>query len=226
MPDSWSSIFIPNKPEDRMQTDIKQLSRKRLEGKIQTIKACLLLNSTCLPPVAEGWWASLKNCCLKVWNDTKRERERRLIICKLPGATREKEKWGGKSKANEMHFAKKNPPGGQFNRHSGLWAHFWRHFCVIFWAGSMDIRAVHTHDHFKNFLGAIFVLLFARFLQDCPSGQIAGLGRLQFCLFHHLPNSAWADGELAELAEQVEKMVEYHRSKSTQPNYPTRWTSL
>ena len=29
-------------------------------------------------------------------------------------------------------------------------------------------------------------------------------------LFHLLPGSAWADGNLAELAEQVGKMVEHH----------------
>ena len=34
------------------------------------------------------------------------------------------------------------------------------------------------------------------------------------------------DGKLAELAEQMAKMVEHLRPKSTQPNYPTRWTTL
>ena len=38
--------------------------------------------------------------------------------------------------------------------------------------------------------------------------------------------SAWADGKLAELAEQVGKMVEHLKSKSTQPNYLPRWTTL
>ena len=40
-----------------------------------------------------------------------------------------------------------------------------------------------------------------------PSGRIAGL-----------PGSALADGKLAELTEQVGKMEEHPRSKSTQPN--------
>ena len=47
-----------------------------------------------------------------------------------------------------------------------------------------------------------------------------------FWMFHLLPGSAWALGKLAELAEQVGKMVEHYRSKSTQPNYPTRWNTL
>ena len=45
-----------------------------------------------------------------------------------------------------------------------------------------------------------------------------------------VPPSVWFclryDGKLAELAEQLGKIVEHHRSKSTQPNYPTRWTTL
>ena len=54
-------------------------------------------------------------------------------------------------------------------------------------------------------------------LQGSPSGQIAGLGWLLFCLFHLQPGSAWADGKLAEVAEQLGQMVEHYRSKSTQP---------
>ena len=65
-------------------------------------------------------------------------------------------------------------------------------------------------------------------VQGGPSDQIAGLG--------------WADIDLsysticlvllgllvnwAELPEQVGKMVEHLISESTQPNYPTRWTTL
>ena len=37
---------------------------------------------------------------------------------------------------------------------------------------------------------------------------------------YNLPGSAWADGILTEMAEQVSKMVEHLGSKSTQPNYP------
>ena len=33
-----------------------------------------------------------------------------------------------------------------------------------------------------------------------------------------VPPSAWADGKLAEVAEQLGKIVEHHRSKSTQSN--------
>ena len=36
----------------------------------------------------------------------------------------------------------------------------------------------------------------------------------------------WADGIVAGLAEQKGKTVEHNRSKSTQPNYLTRWTTL
>ena len=41
-----------------------------------------------------------------------------------------------------------------------------------------------------------------------------------------MPGYAWADGELAELAEQVGKMVEHHRSKSNQTNYPSGCPTL
>ena len=46
---------------------------------------------------------------------------------------------------------------------------------------------------------------------------------LGYGLFYFLPTSALADGKLADLAEQACNMVEYLRSMSTQPNYPTRW---
>ena len=36
-------------------------------------------------------------------------------------------------------------------------------------------------------------------------------------MFDYLPGSAWADGKLAELAEQQGKMGEHPESKSTQP---------
>ena len=41
-----------------------------------------------------------------------------------------------------------------------------------------------------------------------------------------MPGSAWADEKLAELAEQLSKMVEHPTSKSTQPNYLSRCTTL
>ena len=44
--------------------------------------------------------------------------------------------------------------------------------------------------------------------------------------FHPLPGSTRADGKLAELAEQVGKMVEHHRSKSTQPSYLVGFPTL
>ena len=85
------------------------------------------------------------------------------------------------------------------------------------------------------------------------STQISGLGLTLFKLFHPLPDSAWADGKLAELAEHLgnmrrvaysratsrsrcvktghsqisnSPMVEHHRSKSTQPNYPSGCLTL
>ena len=36
--------------------------------------------------------------------------------------------------------------------------------------------------------------------------------------FHPLPSSAWADGKLSEVAEQVGQMGEQSKSKSTQPS--------
>ena len=41
-----------------------------------------------------------------------------------------------------------------------------------------------------------------------------------------LPSSAWADGKLAELAEQLGKMVEHPKSKSTQPRFARRCVDL
>ena len=37
---------------------------------------------------------------------------------------------------------------------------------------------------------------------------------------------AWADGKLAEVAEQLGKMVEHTKSKSTQPRFARRWVTL
>ena len=36
----------------------------------------------------------------------------------------------------------------------------------------------------------------------------------------------WADGKLAELAEQLGKMVEHPKSKSTQPRFARIWVPL
>ena len=57
------------------------------------------------------------------------------------------------------------------------------------------------------------------------SQQVSDIGWVDFdlLLFHLLPISAWADGKLPELAEQVCKMVKLHKSKSTQrPNHGQR----
>ena len=48
-----------------------------------------------------------------------------------------------------------------------------------------------------------------------------GYSTLCLVLLGLMPN-----GKLAELAEQVGKMVEHLRSKSTQPNYAPRWSTL
>ena len=61
-------------------------------------------------------------------------------------------------------------------------------------------------------------------LQGVPCGQIVELTLILAVPL--LPASAWNDEELAELALQVGKMVEHHRSKSSRSNYPTRWTIL
>ena len=50
----------------------------------------------------------------------------------------------------------------------------------------------------------------------CPKWAETGFCWLWFRVFHCLPNSAWADGNLAEAAGQLGKMVE-HRNQS-QPN--------
>ena len=43
-----------------------------------------------------------------------------------------------------------------------------------------------------------------------------------------VPPSPWADGKgkLAELSEQLGKMVEHPKSKSTQPRFARRWVTL
>ena len=48
--------------------------------------------------------------------------------------------------------------------------------------------------------------------------------RLRFWALHGLPNSAWADGNLAELALQVGNVDGTSKSKLTQPRYQTRGT--
>ena len=46
----------------------------------------------------------------------------------------------------------------------------------------------------------------------------SGLRLRWVVLFHPLPISAWADGKLAEVAEQVGEIGEYPKSKSTRPS--------
>ena len=53
-------------------------------------------------------------------------------------------------------------------------------------------------------------------VQGGPSARIAGLGQFSFWLFHHLPGSAWADGKVAELAEQLGKIAEPNPSQLSQ----------
>ena len=52
------------------------------------------------------------------------------------------------------------------------------------------------------------------------------LGLLEFLVFHCLPNSAWADGNLAEVAGQLSKMGGTPNSKSTQPRSKSTWDTL
>ena len=52
-------------------------------------------------------------------------------------------------------------------------------------------------------------------LQGDPSPGEPRLGWLWFWLFHPLPSSACADGKLVELTEQLGKMVEHPKAKST-----------
>ena len=49
--------------------------------------------------------------------------------------------------------------------------------------------------------------------------QFADIGWVDFDLgcYPYLPDSAWAGGLFAEAAEQLGKMVEHPKSKSTQP---------
>ena len=45
-------------------------------------------------------------------------------------------------------------------------------------------------------------------------------------MFHCLTNCASADGKLAELTEQLGKMVEHPKAKSTHQRFARTWTSL
>ena len=64
------------------------------------------------------------------------------------------------------------------------------------------------------------------YVQGGPSPGEPRLGWLWFWLFHPLPGSAWADRKLAELADQLGKMVEHPKSKSAQPRFTRRWATL
>ena len=68
--------------------------------------------------------------------------------------------------------------------------------------------------------------LISKTIQGGTSRWISGLVRLLLWLSRLLPVSTRADGKLTELAKQVGEMVEHHRSKSAQPNYPDRRTTL
>ena len=58
-----------------------------------------------------------------------------------------------------------------------------------------------------------------------PCSRRPKLGWLLFWLFHYLPNLAWADGNLAEAAEQLGQIMSI-QSKSTQPRSTTTWDAL
>ena len=53
-----------------------------------------------------------------------------------------------------------------------------------------------------------------------------GWAEFDFGCSTSLPGSAWADGKFAELAEQLGKMVEHPKSKSTQPRFARRCVAL
>ena len=60
-------------------------------------------------------------------------------------------------------------------------------------------------EHFK---GGVLVPLHTELLQSYPSPGKPGLGRLWFVLLHPLPSSAWADGKLPNVAEQVGNRID------------------
>ena len=65
----------------------------------------------------------------------------------------------------------------------------------------------------------------ARWLHS-TGGLISWPTSVGLTLIWVVPPSAWADGKLAELAEQLGKMVENPKSKSTQPRFARRWVPL
>ena len=71
----------------------------------------------------------------------------------------------------------------------------------------------------KNLTCSIF---YSEIVQGDPSPGEPWLGWLWFWVFHPLSDSAWADGKLAELAEQLGKMVEHPKSKSTKQRFARR----
>ena len=57
------------------------------------------------------------------------------------------------------------------------------------------------------------------------SHAVADLG-LDYLVWHSLPNSAWVEVNLAEVAWQVGKMVEHQNSKTIQLSSTTTWITL
>ena len=58
------------------------------------------------------------------------------------------------------------------------------------------------------------------------SALAPGLGWVGLTLILDVPLSAWADGNLVELAGRLGNMVELPKSKSTPPRYTSRWDTL
>ena len=91
-------------------------------------------------------------------------------------------------------------------KHTETWSH-WRaklqEFCLFTFR---DTR--HKDMSYTQTFG-IGEVTAAEFIRGGKSGRGHGFGWLRFWMFHCVPNFAWADGNLAELARQLANMVEH-----------------
>ena len=90
------------------------------------------------------------------------------------------------------------------------------------------IKSLVTIQHGSLVMSTVLIERFATIKKDWTySGwPISWRTSVGLTLILAVPPSAWADGNLAELAEQLGKMVEHPKSKSTQPRFARRWVTL
>ena len=124
--------------------------------------------------------------------------------------------------------SRRRSPDSMIRRHL---PNSWAYFQTRQSTGTLRcIDTVGVKDIFKAILtliilmGTIHIWRPLKLYIECTGWFICSeLGSLWFWLFHCLPSSAWADGNLAEAAGQDGGTP---KSKSTQPRSQNRWTTL